>query len=177
MNTLRLAVLFVPVLFSSVICFAEQKYTINYSVPPASSRYVKDHSIDVDDVPGHKIRIVEIQRVFKDGPEVMGKKAVESWLRGFTNYVGGQGPARGYDTWTFEDGSKIFFEWDSLTESVATETGSRRGTSHSTSRFVGGTGKFSGIQGMLQSIVEFDSDPKNGYSKPSMRGEYWFVNQ
>jgi hypothetical protein len=71
--------------------------------------------IDVDIVPGHKIRIVETQRTYtKDHPVVMGTKVVESWWRGSTNYIRGAGPAHGYQTWVLEDGSKIFPEWTSL---------------------------------------------------------------
>ena len=156
--------------------YAQEKYQYSYSLPPASSRYVQDHSIDVDDVTGHKIRIVEIQRTYtKDHPMVMGTKVLEAWLRGFTNYVGAGGPAHGYETWVLEDGSKIFLEWTSLSATEASPTGSRRGTSHATGRFVGGTGKFVSIRGTLNTTVEFDTDPQAGYSRPTGRGEYWFI--
>lgn len=155
--------------------YAQEKYTYEYS-PPQSSRYVQEHIIDVDDVPGHKLRIVEIQRVYtKDHPVVMGVKVVENWQRAFTNYIGGTGPVQAYETWLLEDGSKIFLEVNALTSSEATSTGSRRGTSHGTSRIVGGTGKFVSIQGMVVTSVEFDTDPKTGYNRPTGHGEYWFA--
>jgi hypothetical protein len=162
--------------FVSSGSFAQEKHSFSHSAPPQSSKYVKDFSIDVDDVPGHKIRIVEIQRSYtQNNPEVMGTKVLESWLRGSTNYLGGTGPAVGYDTWIMEDGAKIFLEWTSLSSSEPTATGSRRGTSNASSRFVGGTGKFAGIQGILITTVEFDTDKEKGYSRPTMRGEYWFA--
>lgn len=161
-----------------VSSYAQEKYPYSYSSPPQSSRYVQDHSIDVDDVAGHKIRIVEIQRTYtKDHPTVMSTKVVESWLRGFTNYIGGGGPAHGYETWVLEDGNKIFLEWTSLSSTEPTSTGSRRGTSYATARFVGGTGKFVSIRGTLNTTVEFDTDPKAGYSRPTGRGEYWFAKE
>ena len=168
--------LLLSILFAAVPGHAQEKYTYSYSLPPQSSRYVQDHSIEVDDVPGHKIRIVEIQRLYaKDHPVVMGTKVVESWLRGFTDYIGAGGPSHGYETWILEDGNKIFLEWTAISRTEATSTGSRRGTSHATSRFVGGTGKFASMQGTLTATVEFDTDSKAGYSRPTSQGEYWFA--
>lgn len=177
-NAMNRSSRWVFILLSSVLLtgnvYGQEKFSFSSSTAPQSSRYVKEYSIDLDDVPGHKIRIVEIQRSYtKDNPEIMGVKVVESWLRGSTDYIGGIGPAVGYDTWVLEDGNRIFLEWSSLSSSEPTQSGSRRGTSHATSRFVGGTDKFAGIQGTLMSTVEFDTDKEKGYSRPTMRGEYW----
>ena len=38
---------------------AEQKFQFSNSTPPQSSRYVQQHIIDVDDMAGHQIRILE----------------------------------------------------------------------------------------------------------------------
>ena len=156
--------------------YGQEKYQYSYSLPPASSQYVQDYSIVVDDVSGHKIRIVEIQRTYTTNhPMIMGTKVLETWLRGFSNYIGGGGPALGYETWLLEDGNKIFLEWTSLSSTETSPTGSRRGTSHAAFRFVGGTGKFASIRGTLNVTVEFDTDQKVGYSRPTGRGEYWFI--
>src|SRR3989442_1095610 len=131
-------------------CYAQEKYSYSPSSPPQASRYVHEYTIDVDDVPGHKVRIVEIQRTYtKDHPMIMETKVVESWFRGFTDYIGSGGPGHGYETWILEDGNKLFLESVFVSSTEPTATGSRRGTSHFTSRFVGGTGKFSSIQGRL----------------------------
>jgi hypothetical protein len=157
-------------------CYALEKYPYTHASPPQTSRYLRDHSIDVDDASGHKVRIAEIQRTYtQDHPVIMGTKVVETWFRGFTDYIGGTGPGYGYETWILEDGNKIFVESKFHSTSEATPTGSRRGTSYATTRFVGGTGKFSSIQGTLTSTVEFDSDPRTGYNRPTSKGEYWFA--
>jgi len=157
-------------------CLAQEKYPYSHASPPQASRYLRDHSIDVDDVSGHKVRVVEIQRTYtQDHPVIMGTKVMETWFRGFTDYIGGTGPGYGYETWMMEDGNKIFVESKFLSTSEATASGSRRGASHGTARFAGGTGKFSSIQGAFTSTVEFDSDPKSGYNRPASRGEYWFA--
>ena len=159
-------------------CYAQQKFSYTHSSPPDASKYVRDHSIEVDDVPGHKVRIVEIQRTYtKDHPIIMGTKVLEMWFRGFTDYGSNGGPGHGYETWILEDGNKLFLESVFLSSTEATATGSRRGTSHSTLRFVGGTGKYASIRGSLSATVEFDSDPKAGYNRPATRGEYWLANQ
>jgi len=155
--------------------WAQQKYPYNHSTAPQSSRYVQQHMIDVGDIPGHQVRILEVQRNYtSDHPVIMGTKVVESWTRGFSDYVNGIGPARGYEVWILEDGNKVFVEWSGTSYTESTATGSRRGTFHGTTRFVGGTGRFATIRGITTEATEFDTDPKTGYNRPTSRGEYWF---
>jgi hypothetical protein len=154
---------------------AQQKYPYHQATAPQSSQFVQQHSIEVGDMPGHQIRIFEVQRAYtSEHPLVMGTKVVEIWDRGFSDYVNGIGPAQGYGTLVLEDGNKIFEEWRGTSYSEPTSTGLRRGTFHGTSRLVGGTGKFATIRGVLTCETEFDADPKTGYSRPTCRGEYWF---
>ena len=156
---------------------AQQKYPYSYSVAPASSRYVQRHSIDVGDVPAHEIVIVEIQRTHTgDHPTVMGMKVLETWSHGFTDQVNGVGRSEGYNTWMLEDENKIYLEYNGTVRAELSPTGSRRGTYHGVSRFMGGTGRFAAIRGTLTDDVEYDTDPKAGYNRPVSRGEYWFVN-
>lgn len=155
--------------------WAQEKYRYDLSALPQSSRYVQQHVIDVGDVPGHQVRILELQRTYtKDNPVVMGTKVVESWNRGFSDYVNGVGPATGYGVWLLEDGNKIFLQYIGTSYTEVTPTGSRRGTYHGTTRLVGGTGRFAAIRGVVTDTVEFDTDPKSGYNRPVSQGEYWF---
>ena len=163
------------VILFPVTGWGQEKHRYDQSGPPQSSRYVQQHVIDVGDVPGHQIRILEIQRTHtSDHPVVMGTKVVESWVRGFSDYVNGVGPATGYGVWLLEDGNKIFTQYIGTSYTEATSTGSRRGTYHGTTRLVGGTGRFAAIRGVLTDTVEFDTDPKSGYNRPVSQGEYWF---
>ena len=166
------------VLLSISPLYAQEKFSYSHSSPPDASKYIRDHSIEVDDVAGHKVRIVEIQRTYtKNHPTVMGTKVLESWFRGFTDYGSNGGPGQGYETWILEDGNKVFLESVFLSSIESTATGSRRGTSYATSKFVGGTGKYAAIRGSLSATTEFDTDPKTGYNRPNSRGEYWLINQ
>ncbi len=161
----------------SAAAHGQEKFTYNHAAPPDASKYIRDYSIEVDDVPGHKVRIVEIQRTYtKNHPTIMGAKVVETWFRGFTDYGARGGPGRGYETWILEDGSKVYLESVFLSTIEVTASGSRRGTSYATDRFVGGTGQYATIRGSVASITEFDTDPNTGYNRPSSRGEYWLAN-
>ena len=160
--------------FSSPV-FAQQKHPINTSSEGVKSRYIQQHAIDVDDVPGHQIRVQETHREFPAERQlvIQGEHIVESWVRGFSNYTGGIGPAWGFGTWITDKGNKIFIEYSGTSESQTTDTGSKRGTYHGTSRLVGGTGQFSKIRGTLVDSTKFDTDPKTGYNVTDSHGEYW----
>ena|SRR5579859_3089319 len=162
-------------LFSSPV-FPRQRQPITMSGEGVKSRYVQQLVIDVDDMQGHQVRVQEAQRTYPAERQTVidGERVVESWVRGFSNYTGGIGPALGHATCITDKGSKIFVKYSGTSESQATETGSKRGTFHGTSRLVGGTGRVAKIRGVLVDTSKFDTDPKAGYSVTDSRGEYWF---
>jgi len=162
-------------LVASPIC-AQQREPIVMSSEGMKSSYTQQHVIDVDDVPGHQIRVQETHREYPTDKQtvIRGERIVESWVRGFSNYTTGVGPAWGFGTWITNKGNKIFVEYNGNSESSKTETGSRKGTYHGTSRIVGGTGPFATMRGNIVDSAKFDTDPKNGYNVTDSRGEYWF---
>ncbi len=165
----------IVILFVAGIASAQQKYPFSPGSAPQSSRYVQQHIIDVGDIPGHQIRIYEVQRMWTaDHQLVMGTKVVENWSRAWSDYVNGVGHTQGYDILVLEDGNKIFAEWIGTTYGETTSTGSRRGTFHGTGRYIGGTGKYATIRGVFTGDTEYDTDPKTGYNRSVSKGEYWF---
>jgi hypothetical protein len=46
---------------------AQQKQSISISKTTADTRYTQEHMIDVGDVPGHQVRIYEINVTYKKG--------------------------------------------------------------------------------------------------------------
>jgi hypothetical protein len=157
---------------------AQQRHTIESAGEGMmSSRYTQQLAIDVENVPGHQVRVVEIVRTYSDATRlrVMGTPVSQSKLTALTDYVNGSGPARGYEIWDLADGEKVFLQFDSITHSESTAAGSRRGTSEAVTRIEGGTGKYKGVRGLLRSTVEFDTDPAQGFSRASTKGEYWFI--
>lgn len=169
-----LVFLFALTTFAS-LAEAQQKFPISRTGEGVKSRYVQQHIIDIGDIPGHQIRIQESQRTNPgSGHAIDGVKITEDWVRGFSNYANGVGPAWGYTIWLLEDGSKIFLEYTGTSETQTTASGSRRGTYHGISRITGGTGRFVKMRGQMADIAEFDTDPNNGYNHVSSKGEYWF---
>jgi hypothetical protein len=164
------------VALSSSTAWGQQKQSITMSSEGVKSSYVQQQAIDVDDIPGHQVRVQETQRTYPPDrrPVIDGERIVEAWVRGFSNYTNGIGPAWGYATWTMDSANKIFIEYSGISESQVTETGSKRGTYHGTARIVGGTGRFAKIRGTLVDVTKFDTDPKGGYNVSDSRGEYWF---
>ena len=173
--TIVVAAIVLAVLWPDAV-WAQQKHPMSISSEGVKSRYVQQLALDVDDVPGHQVRVQESQRTFPadNQPLIDGERIVEWWGRGYSNYVGGIGPAWGYVTIITDQGNKVFLEYHGTSESVVTATGSKRGTYNGTSRFIGGTGRFSKIRGYLVDATRFDTDPKAGYNVGESRGEYWF---
>ena len=162
--------------FVSNSALAQQKYKFEEKPEWSTSRYVQQHAIDVGDVPGHKVRILELQWTYNEQSQlaVSGVKVKESWSRGYTDYTNGKGRSWGYGSWILADGNKIYVEYSGTTMAEPTSTGSIKGSYHGVSRFTGGTGKFSRIRGTMTEADDFDSDPKTGYNKVETQGEYWF---
>ena len=157
---------------------AQDKHQLVISSENAKSHYTQQLAIDVDDVPGHQVRVYEWQRTYPAGaePVVDGERIVEQWNRGITNYTGGLGPVLvGYTTSITDKGNKIFMQSIGTSVTTVRENGSRFGSYHGTAQLVGGTGRFANIRGTLVETAEFDSDPKSGFTRGISRGEYWFA--
>ncbi len=156
--------------------WAQQKHPVSISSEGAKTRFIQQLAIDVDDLPGHQVRVFENHRIYAADKQarVAGERIVESFGRGLSNYVIGIGPVFGYLTLVTDKGNKIFLEFSGTSETRPTETGSKRGTYRGTARFVGGTGQFSNIRGYLVEEAKYDTDPNTGYNFGEFRGEYWF---
>ncbi len=171
------AVTFVAALLVVDTAWAQQRYSIESAGEgQTSSKYTQQLAIDVGDVSGHQVRVVEIVRTYSEATKlrIMGTRVKESSLRGMTDYVNGSGPARGYSVWILDDEEKVFLAWDSISQSEPTASGFRKGSSEVVTRITGGTGKYKGIRGLMRDTVQFDTDPASGYSRGTTKGEYWF---
>jgi len=167
----------IALMMVATVASAQQKFPISTTGEGVNSRYVQQHVIDVGDVAGHQVRILEVHRVHTKKQIVLdGVRVVEEWDRGFSDYTNGVGPAHGYGIWVLEDGNKVYLEWHGTSYSTTTATGSKRGTFNGTTKIAGGTGRFAKIRGVMSDSVEFDTDPQSGYSRAANKGEYWFEN-
>lgn len=154
-------------MFVTSDAWAQQKYTISRA-PSSNSQYLQEHAIDVDDRPGHQVRVYEIRY---DYPEkdlaFAGVTVKQSLTRGMSDYVNWSGPYTTYTVYTLEGGNKVFSR-----SAGATQTGAD-GTRKFTfiENFVGGTGKFKGIRGQVRGSGERAAGAKSLLQQSS--GEYW----
>jgi hypothetical protein len=72
----------------------------------------QQHVTDLGDIPGHQIRVFELDRVYPNiKPNCEGLKWTESWTRGLSDYVDRSDWSWGYEeVYTLERGDKIFKE-------------------------------------------------------------------
>lgn len=154
---------------------AQEKHTIDISGEGVTSKFIEQHTLDVDDMAGHQLRLYDIDRAYTGISVVTieGELVVKAKGRGQTDYVNGVGTATSYWTWVTDKGNKIFLIAIGASNAKLMDSGSRRGTYNGTARIVGGTGPFARLRGALVETAKFDTDPKNGYSVVESHGEYW----
>src|SRR5258705_2658018 len=96
------AVAFVAALTVVDVAWAQQKFPIETKGEgQTGSKYTQQLAVDVGDLAGHQVRVVEIKRTYSEETKlsITGVRVKESWLRGLTDYVNGSGPARAYTVW------------------------------------------------------------------------------
>jgi hypothetical protein len=148
---------------------AQEKQRVAIKGAAANTKYTQQHAIDVGDISGHQVRAYEFVRTFpSDPPMVNGVKLKEAWTRGTSDYTDGTGPSMVYITYVFENDDKIFVRGAVVTQN----TGTGKLTSATAGTITGGTGKFSGIQGLVRTSTS--SDPKAGFNEGQTEMEYWF---
>jgi hypothetical protein len=159
-------------LFGIPEAWAQQKHQISYKNQGENTKYVQQHTIDVGDVSGHQVRIYEIHTTFpKDPPVFEGVRVVESWGRGYSDYIDINGHHWGYGILVLENGDKIFTRNDGSSQTIVNPDGAKKSTATGVTTLTGGTGKFRGIQGTLRYISTFD--PKAGLNEGQTEGVYW----
>jgi hypothetical protein len=147
-----------------------RRYQVAFKVEAANSTYTQQHVIDVGDVPGHQVRLFEIRRTFPtDPPLINGVKIVESWTRGLSDFTNNTGASIVYHVYIAENGDR-FFGQSSNAEAQAGQ-GSKM-TTTMVGTITGGTGKFSGIRGLLR--VSTTANLKEETNEAQIELEYWF---
>jgi hypothetical protein len=151
--------------------WAQEKYKISYKSPPG--KYLQRHVIDVGDVPGHQISIMEIQYKFTaDPPTYDGVKVAEGFNHGLADLTNGNGRNMGHYWALMENGDKIFSQWEGVVQTAANPDGSMQTRFYVVLRITGGTGRFKAIRGVARSTGT--TDFKTGVTDQLNEGEYWF---
>jgi hypothetical protein len=152
---------------------AQQKHKLTYTLPAEASKYTIQHTIEVGDIPGHKIRVAELHRVFPTDKPIKfeGIRVVETYERFFSDYINFSGHHWGYGIELMENGDKIYYKFDGTTHTTFLPDGSTMGTYSGTSIYTGGTGKFKGIRGTAKYTGMWA--PKEGLNEVTNEIEYW----
>jgi hypothetical protein len=146
---------------------AQQKQRVSFKTPPENSKYTQQHVIEVGDTPGHEVRVYEIHRDYpSNAPVVNGLKIAESWTRGVSDYIDGNGSNTSYSVYVLENGDKLF----TRVALVAQSLGSGKLTTTAAGPIIGGTGKLAGIQGTVRTLGT--AEPKAGVNENQTDIEY-----
>jgi hypothetical protein len=147
---------------------AQQKQRVSYKIDAANAKFPQQHVIEIGDVPGHKLRVYELLRVFpNNAPVINGVKLKETWSRGVSDYIEESGPNYGYAVFVLENGDKFFGRFNTLSEHI----GPGKLKYSSVTAITGGTGKFSGIHGTVWSSGTTDLNA--GINETQSEIEYW----
>ena len=148
--------------------YPHQEYQrVSFKASAANSKYTQHYNIDVGDAPGHQVRVFEIRRTFpNNAPAINGVKLAELWNRGASDLFDGDGAYTTYSVFVMENGDKFFAQTARVAESI----GSGKFTTSSTGTITGGTGKFFGIEGIVQTVGT--DDPKAGFAEAQYDIEY-----
>jgi hypothetical protein len=147
-----------------------RKQQVVFTAEAANSKFTQQHIIDVGDVPGHQLRLFEVHRTYpKNPPVINGINIVESWARGASDSTNNTGAAVVYHAYIAENGDKFFVQGSTV--AVQGEPDGKL-TTTAVGLITGGTGKFSGIQGLMRLSVTADN--KTGENEARIELEYWF---
>jgi hypothetical protein len=129
---------------------------------------LQEHIIDVDDMPGHQLRVYEIRQEYPQKDLAFAGVIVKEALsRNVSDKVNGSGPFTYYIVYSLEDGNKVFSRGTGTSQADA--IGGYRFAI--VENFVGGTAKFKGMRGQVRG---------GGVRAPGAtsltvewKGEYW----
>jgi len=151
---------------------AQERCKVDETSGAANTKYTEQHVMDVGDVPGHQIRIAQLHTTFPDAKancEGLKPTASENFVS--TDYTDRNGTLHGYIVTTYDNGDKIFQRQEGVSQTVTKADGSKSSTFYGVERYVGGTGKYKNIQGLVRITAGFD--PIKNYVESHTEGEYW----
>jgi hypothetical protein len=162
------------VVFAAGDASAQQKQKYYFKTPPGVAKYTQQPTIDVGDVPGHQLRLVEAHSVYtNEAPMYDGVRVKESWTRAVTDYTDGTGNGSGYTLAVLENGDKIFGRYEVVNQTTIGSDGTKVAKGSTVNILTGGTGKFKGIRGTLRGSIVSDF---KSLSDVVYEGEYWIEN-
>ena len=156
---------------------AQEKQKLSFKLPPGVTQYTQRHVLDVGDVPGHQVTLVELHSKYTNeapGAVFGGLKEVEDTWPLQADIVNGTGRVWGYGVYLLENGDKIFARSESVLHTTVAPEGAKKSSTTTVITLIGGTGKFKGIRGTLKATTS--TDFKTGLGEAVAEGEYWIEN-
>src|ERR1700675_1564903 len=97
---------------------AQQKQQVSYKAPAENSKVTQQQNIDIGDVPNHIVRSYEVRRTYPTNPPIInGLKLVESWDRGITDLIDGNGGSSQYSVYVMENGDRFVARMTNVVQS------------------------------------------------------------
>ena len=150
---------------------AQQTYRITRA-PSSNSQYLQEHVIDVDDRPGHQVRVYELRYDYPQRDLAFaGVVVTHSLTRGMSDYVNWSGSFTTYSVYHLEDGNRVFSRAVGTTQATTGGDGTRSFRYTFVEQYTGGTGKFKGIRGQVRGSGERAPGAKTLTQQSD--GEYW----
>jgi hypothetical protein len=112
------------------------------------------------------MRAYEIHRTYPNSPPVIGGlKLSETSEQGIGDRRDGGGDGSSYVTYVMENGDKFFVRQSLVIQNISGKT-----MATVVGQIIGGTGKFSAMQGLLRATATFDT--KTGFNESQTDIEY-----
>ena len=123
--------------------------------PSDPYRYVQQKVIDVPDIKGHVVRILETEQKMKNMKLCNGDGLILKKAYAMTDYIDHDGSVSGYDIYTTEKGDQLILKF---TGNSQKKVGEDLADSQQTGRFIGGTGALAAVDGDYQYVGKFNRD-------------------
>lgn len=150
--------------------WAQQTQTV--TLPSVVTNFTQQHMMEVGDVPNHQLRLFEYTRSYgADGPVIAGVHLKEALVHGMTNYTNSTGSGEVYQVLTMANGDKVYAHGTVVSHGAPASNGKRSWSSLAAFTITGGTGKFSGLRGLIRSETNVDPAANQSTSKGEI--EYW----
>jgi hypothetical protein len=145
---------------------AQEKQHVSFKTPAENGKFTQQLIIDVGDAPEHIVRAFEIHFTYpNNAPVIDGLKLVETWGRGITDYIDGNGSATVYVVIALENGDRVFARVTGVTAKTSEKLAATQ-----VGFITGGTGKLAGMQGVVRITANFDY--KTGFNETQFDIDY-----
>jgi hypothetical protein len=148
---------------------AEDTQRVSFKIPDGNAKYIVSQNVEIGDVPNHIVRLFDtVAAIPKGAATVGGIQLVEVSARGTGDLIDGHGGSNaGYLIFTGENGDKFFSRSTLVSQRVSGKLLVTWGGA-----ITGGTGKFTGIHGLVRQVSNFDPSPGGVLSNTSYDIEY-----